>query len=258
MKNLFLSLTLCAFLFAPLRANALFGVGDIVYDPAAVAQLIKQIEETVKMIRELKDMGKTLDKLQDWAEIDHTALAGGWNAKWWGRYKSILDRILSTINGYQNGGAFSDINIERIMRDEIYPGYHAIWEGQEDLSTQWHNTKKQMLWTKIQMKHASVVGSQLRKEISAVATSTNDIHDRNMQAVGTLQAIKIGTEMTMNVVKGLELTNTHLNEFVQAYTALGLEENHAKGRFANAKDAAMKGVEDVVYDRPSAPKSPIE
>lgn len=203
-------------------------------------------------------MGKTLDDLKEWADIDHTALAGRWNTQWWNRYKDILDRLMDKIDGYQNGGAFSDINIERIMRDEIYPGYHANWEDSPEFSEQWHNTKKQMLWTKIQMKHAASVGNQLRKEISSVATSTNDIMDRNMQAVGTLQAIKIGTEMTMNMVKGLELTNLHLNEFVQAYSAQGLEENHAKGRFANARDAAMAGIGDVHYDSPPVPKSPIE
>ncbi len=244
--------------FIPTTSRALFGVGDIVFDPAVYLKAIEQIEETVRMINQLKGIGKSLDQLTDWEAIDHINLAGGWNGAWVKRYTNILDRLIEKIDQYQGGGAFSEQNLGRIMGDEIYPGYHEGWEEMEDLSQPWRNVKKQMLWTKIQMKHAVNVGAQLRKEISKVSDSTTQIMDRNMQAVGQLQAVKIGTQMTMNVVKSLELTNVHLNEFVQAYTAHALEENSDKGRAANGKQKAMMGIGEVRYNRAPAPVSPIE
>ncbi len=257
-KKTLITLLLTWLCLIPTPSRALLGVGDIVFDPAVFAKAIEQINETIKMISELKDIGKTLDKLTDWEKIDHINLASGWNGAWTGRYKAILDRLLSKINEYQSGGAFSEANIARVMKDEIYPGYHADWESMEDISQPWRNVKKQILWTKIQMKHAANVGAQLRKEISNVSSSTTEIMDRNMQAVGQLQAIKIGTQMTMNVVKSLELTNVHLNEFVQAYTAKALEENGDKGRAANGKHSAMQGIGEVRYNSAPAPESPIE
>lgn len=240
MKKFFLLLVL---LIPSGRAEAALPV----IDTASIVQLIQQVRQTLQVIGELKDLNK-------WEEIDHINLAGGKFGRFLSKYKDTLGKIVDEINGYQNGGAFGQIG--RISGDEIYPGYHVDWEKKDELGDDWRNLKKQVLWTKIQMKHAAIVGAKVRDSLEDTADQRNGLLQDTLASPGVLHAIKIGNQITATVGKDLEKLNVQLGEFIQAYSAKELEDNYRKGLQANRLEEAFEKFGEYETS-PTLPRNPV-
>lgn len=247
-------------LLRPVTANAIFGVGDIVYDPAAVAQLIEQVQKTIAMINQLKNMGKELASLRNWANIDHTNLAGGKFSQFLGEYKRLFDQIQQEIEGYQNGGLMGQI--ERL--DQVYFPYYEGWEDPEENeesleANPLHSAlAKQILWTRIQLKHAAKVGAKIRDTLPETQEQMNVLLDDTAQAVGIMQSIKIGNQLAGVIGKNLQTLNVSLTEQIQAQAAQGLEQNHKQGlQVVRARDA-IKDWGKAKAIKTTAPKNPFE
>jgi conjugal transfer/entry exclusion protein len=254
---LFLSVLL---LIQPIRANAILGVGDIVFDPAAVAQLIQQVQQTINMLNQLKNMGKELVSLRNWANIDHTNLAGGKFASFLGEYKRLFNQVQEEIEGYQSGGLMGQIG----RLDQVYFPYYEGWEDAEQNkepleANPLHSAlAKQILWTRIQFKHAAKVGAKIRENLPAAQEQINVLLDDTAQAVGLMQSIKIGNQLAGVIGKSLQTLNVSLTEQLQAQAAQGLEQNHKQGlQVVRARDA----IKDWGDPKPAsgiAPKNPFE
>jgi P-type conjugative transfer protein TrbJ len=256
-----LALLLSASLFLqPVSANAVLGVGDIVYDPAAVAQLIQQVQQTMNMINQLKNMGKELVSLRNWANIDHTNLAGGKFASFLGEYRRLFDQVQQEIEGYQSGGLMGQIG----RLDQVYFPYYEGWEDEEENkepleANPLHSAlAKQILWTRIQFKHAAKVGAKIRETLPATQEQIDVLLDDTAQAVGLMQSVKIGNQLAGMIGKSLQTLNVSLTEQIQAQAAQGLEQNHKQGlQVVRARDA----IKDWGETRPSAgtaPKNPFQ
>jgi conjugal transfer/entry exclusion protein len=255
--TIFLSASL---LIQPMRANALLGVGDIVFDPAAVAQLIQQVQQTINMLNQLKNMGKELVSLRNWANIDHTNLAGGKFASFLGEYKRLFNQVQEEIEGYQSGGLMGQIG----RLDQVYFPYYEGWEDAEQNkepleANPLHSAlAKQILWTRIQFKHAAKVGAKIRENLPATQEQINVLLDDTAQAVGLMQSVKIGNQLAGVIGKSLQTLNVSLTEQLQAQAAQGLEQNHKQGlQVVRARDA----IKDWADPKPSggiAPKNPFE
>jgi|GEM_PF-4944973 len=254
---IFLSASL---LIQPMRANALLGVGDIVFDPAAVAQLIQQVQQTINMLNQLKNMGKELVSLRNWANIDHTNLASGKFASFLGEYKRLFNQVQEEIEGYQSGGLMGQIG----RLDQVYFPYYEGWEDAEQNkepleANPLHSAlAKQILWTRIQFKHAAKVGAKIRENLPATQEQINVLLDDTAQAVGLMQSVKIGNQLAGVIGKSLQTLNVSLTEQLQAQAAQGLEQNHKQGlQVVRARDA----IKDWADPKPSggiAPKNPFE
>jgi conjugal transfer/entry exclusion protein len=254
---IFLSASL---LIQPMRANALLGVGDIVFDPAAVAQLIQQVQQTINMLNQLKNMGKELVSLRNWANIDHTNLASGKFASFLGEYKRLFNQVQEEIEGYQSGGLMGQIG----RLDQVYFPYYEGWEDAEQNkepleANPLHSAlAKQILWTRIQFKHAAKVGAKIRENLPATQEQINVLLDDTAQAVGLMQSVKIGNQLAGVIGKSLQTLNVSLTEQLQAQVAQGLEQNHKQGlQVVRARDA----IKDWADPKPSggiAPKNPFE
>ena len=236
MKKKFLATILLSFILLTIRpVYALFGVGDIVYDPAAVAQLIKQIEQTIQMIKQLED-------LSNWAEIDHINLAGGKFRLFLSQYTKQFDDIMKEIEGYQNGGLLGQIS----RLDEVYFPYYNDWEDPdntreaEEADPLHRELSKQILWTRVQFKHAAKVAAKIRETLPKTQDQTNVLLDDTAQAVGIMQSIKIGNQLTGMVAKNLQNLNVALTESLQAQAAEGLEKNNRAGLKINRAKEAIK------------------
>jgi P-type conjugative transfer protein TrbJ len=249
-----------AVLIQPVPARAVFGVGDIVFDPAAVAQLIQQVQQTINMINQLKTMGRELVSLRNWANIDHTNLAGGKFAAFLGEYKRLFDQVQQEIEGYQSGGLMGQIG----RLDQVYFPYYEGWEDAEQNkealeANPLHSAlAKQILWTRIQFKHAAKVGAKIRENLPASQEQINVLLDDTAQAVGLMQSIKIGNQLAGVIGKSLQTLNVSLTEQIQAQAAQGLEQNHKQGlQVVRARDA----IKDWGDPKPSsglAPKNPFQ
>lgn len=256
-----LALLLSASLFLqPVTSHAILGVGDIVYDPAAVAQLIQQVQQTMNMINQLKNMGKELVSLRNWANIDHTNLAGGKFASFLGEYKRLFDQVQQEIEGYQSGGLMGQIG----RLDQVYFPYYEGWEDEEENkepleANPLHSAlAKQILWTRIQFKHAAKVGAKIRETLPSTQEQIDVLLDDTAQAVGLMQSVKIGNQLAGMIGKSLQTLNVSLTEQIQAQAAQGLEQNHKQGlQVVRARDA----IKDWAEPKPStgtAPKNPFQ
>jgi P-type conjugative transfer protein TrbJ len=241
---------------APTPARA---TGVPVVDVAAIAQLLEQVKNTLAMIEQLKNMYGKLRSLKDFADLDHENLANQHFLQFFERYTSEFERIFEQIEGYQN--MFSQIG----RLDEVYSPYHTDWEEQvgsgpngelTPLDEQERILKKQILWTRIQMKHAAKVGAVVRETLKDGQQDLETLMKDNSEAAGMLLAAQIGNELTGVVGKNLQTLNTQMNEFIQAYTAQNLEQNQTRGRMMNRIDEVLKGLGELRRATP-VPLNPI-
>ena len=250
MKRKLLSLVLIISLLSfPLPSQATIPVIDV----ASIAQLVEQIHHMLAMIKELQ-------QLNDWADIDHINLAGKKFSKFFTQYKSLFNKILDEVNGYQNGGLLGQI--ERL--DEIYFSYHDNWEEEDkadDFTTKadanFRALKKQVLWTKIQLKHAAKVAAKVRDSIPDQEAQIQGLLDDTSQAVGMMQSVKIGNQLTGMVAKSLQTLNLQLSEVIQENTASGLEKNEKDGLQKNRQREAIKGFGEDRAQKDQAPLNPV-
>lgn len=260
-KQMFLAGILSAsLLINPVRGHALFGVGDIVYDPAAVAQLIQQVQQTMNMLDQLKSMGREVAALRNWANIDHTNLAKDKFAAFFGEYKRLFDQVQKEIASYQNGGLMGQIG----RLDQVYFPYYTGWDDAEENrepleANPLHSAlAKQILWTRIQFKHAAKVGAKIRETLPSSQQQINGLLDDTAQAVGIMQSIKIGNQLAGVIGKSLQNLNISLTEQIQAQAAQGLEQNHKQGlQVVRARDA-IKSWADPKPSSRIAPKNPFD
>lgn len=224
----------------PTRAVA---TGVPVVDVAAIAQLIQQVKQTLEMIDQL-------NTLTSYAELDHINLAGRKFRQFLGEYTAQFDSIMNEIRGYQN--MFDQIG----RLDEVYFPYHDDWETQDRDDPLRRGLKKQILWTRIQLKHAAKVGARIRETLPISQDQIATLLDDTSQAPGLMLSVKIGNQLTGMVGQGLQNLNIQMNEYIEAYSAKNLEENHLRGMQMNRMQDVMR---DFAKERnaPPAPLNPV-
>lgn len=251
MKNLIFSVLVFLSLVTP--ASKSFAGGMPVIDAAAIAQLIEQLHRLETMINEL-------NTLTDYADLDHVNLAGGKFRRFLNEYKRLFDDIMNEIESYQNGGLLGQID----RLDEVYFPYHNDWESSEftenaERANPLHRElAKQILFTRIQFKHAAKVGAKIRETLPQTQEQVNVLLDDTAQAVGIMQSIKIGNQISGEVAKSLQTLNVALTEHLQAQAAEGLEKNHKEGLKINRALEAMKGWGEQAPAPKKAPRNPFE
>ena len=252
MKKIILAIALI-FISIITPTSRSFASGYPVIDVAAIAQLIEQIKRFDTMIKEL-------NTLTDYAELDHVNLASKKFGKFLSEYKKLFDDIMDEIEGYQEGGLLGQI--ERL--DEVYFPYHTDWEDSEftenaERADPLHRElAKQTLFTRIQFKHAAKVGAKIRESLPKTQEQINVLLDDTAQAVGIMQSIKIGNQISGEVAKSLQTLNVALTEQLQAQAAEGLEKNHKEGLKINRALEAIKGWGEKAPAAQKAPRNPFE
>lgn len=225
----------------------------VVIDPAAVAQLIQQVQQTLTMINQLQS-------LNSWEEIDHTNISSGKYNSYIAQYRDLFNQLMEEIEGYQEGGLLGQID----RLDEVYFSYHNDWEQNDKpgdftikANPQHRAIKKQILWTKIQLKHAAKVAAKVRETIPQQEEQIQGLLDDTAQAVGIMQSIKIGNQISGMVAKSLQTLNLQLTEVIQENAATGLERNHKDGLQKNRQREAIKGFGERESRPRPAPLNPI-
>ncbi len=250
MKKIYLTLGLFMGISLP-SSNVV--AQEVVIDPAAVAELIAQVQHMLTMINQL-------ESLNDWEEIDHTNLASGKFNSFLSEYRKLFDQIIEEIEGYQNGGLLGQID----RLDEVYFSYHNDWEQNDqsgdftiEANPKHRAVKKQILWTKIQLKHAAKVASKIRETIPQQEEQIQVLLKDTAEAVGIMQSIKIGNQISGMVAKSLQTLNLQLTEIIQENSASGLERNNKDGVQKNRQREAIKDFGVRMSKPRPAPLNPI-
>ncbi len=223
-----------------------------VIDPGAIAQLVEQIKQTLEVIGQLQ-------ALNDWAQLDHLNLALGEFNAFISKYKGLLDELMNEIESYQNGGLLGQI--QRL--EEIYFSYSDGWENQgaDDFTAKadpYHPAlKKQLLWTRIQLKHAAKVAAKVRSSLPDTQAELHSLQQANFASEGVMQTLKVGNELTGMVARSLEVLNTQLGEVLQAQVADGLERNTRDGLQKNRAREALTGWGEKPVSESPAPLNPF-
>lgn len=234
-------------LFTPMNAAK---AAIPVVDMASVAQLIEQVKHTLEVIQQLR-------ALADFEELDHLNLDSQQFGQFIEQYGSTLDALLGEIDGYQGGGLLGQI--ERL--DEVYFSYYDTWEEKSEEIEEAHPKiralRKQLLWTRIQLKHAAKVAARIRESLPEQKVVLEKLQTENFASVGELQALKVGNQLSGVIASNLETLNTQMGEFLQVESARGLEENTLKGLQHNRLEEALQGwAKEKEHERP-APLNPF-
>jgi hypothetical protein len=224
-----------------------------VIDTASIIQLIQQIQHAITMINQLQS-------LNNWEEIDHINLNSGRYNAYISQYRDLFDRIIEEIEGYQDGGLLGQID----RLDEVYFPYHNDWEENDregDFTTRANPNhraiKKQILWTRIQLKHAAKVAAEVRESIPQQEEMIQELLEDTVQAEGIMQSIKIGNQISGMVAKSLQTLNIQLSEIIQEKAASGLERNNKDGLQKNRQREAIKDFGIRSSSPRPAPLNPI-
>ncbi len=241
-----------AILMISLPSPRAFATGIPVVDVGAIANLIEQIVRLEKMIKELNTLTK-------YADLDHVNLSGKKFRNFLGQYNTLFSGVMSEITDYQNGGLMGQLD----RLDEVYFSYYDGWEV-PDLSEEaniadphYRRLAKQVLWTRIQLKHAAKVGAKIRESLPQNQEQIATLLDDTAQAVGIMQSIKIGNQLTGTVSKGLQTLNVSLTEQLQAQAAEGLERNTKQGLKLNRARQAIKDWGKDTRSGPAASRNPF-
>jgi P-type conjugative transfer protein TrbJ len=248
-----------------LPAHAILGVGDIVHDPTAFAQLIKQVENTLQMIGRLKQIYGEIDKLRKYADLDHDSLADkGKFIPFLLEYKSLFKKIQEQIESYHEGGLMGQLS----RLDQVYASYYDDWGMNEDEDKNDakflprdpnHNAlAKQILWTRVQFKHAAKVGAKIRDSIPDTQKQIETLLQDTNESQGLLLAIQIGNQLTGMVAKSVQTLNTAVTEQIQAQVGQGLEQNQKQGLKMKRIREAVENWGEVKDAKVIAPKNPFQ
>ena len=124
----------CSFMPAP-RAAALFGVGDIVYDPAAFAQMAEQLaNQIIEISQKAEDLASQYAQMQNQArqiQLQVQSLQNldfsGWRA---------ASRSIRSLRG-RWGAVSRSVRVQRNIvegwYDDVFPGVHASVVAAADL-----------------------------------------------------------------------------------------------------------------------------
>lgn len=236
-----------------------------VIDPAALAQMVQEMEKFIQMIQVLNaqydKMTEQYDMLKEYAELDHEGLA--YTNKFlpfFEQYKAQFQAILDQIGSYQNGGLLS--NVSRL--DEVYSAYHEDWENQDkpgdftyEADPKTRELKKQLLWSKIQLKHAAMVGAKIRDAIPTSQEHVNTFLNDTHEAKGMLLTAQIGNELLGEVAKSINTLSVQMNEVMSAQVAQGLEQNQRAGRDMNRMREAISDWGTETAQEAPAPLNPF-
>lgn len=246
MKNVLLTIIVVFSLFVPGRQVHASGVPVI--DVAAIAKLVQQIQQIQTMINTLQSQYRML---RSYAKLDHEGLANGKFSIYLTGFSDQFDKVLQEIHGYQN-------MFDQISRlDEVYIPYHDTWAQYNGDNLITRSIKKQLLWSKIQMKHAAKVGAKIRETLPTSQERINTLLNDTHQAQGMLLTAQIGNQLMGEVGANLQTLNVQMNEYLQAYSAKSLEENESRGLYAKRLDEVMEDWGTYGGDS-AAPKNPIK
>jgi P-type conjugative transfer protein TrbJ len=176
----------CSFLASSSRANALFGVADIVFDPTMYAGQLQQLQQEIATVTNLAE------QLQ--YAIKNTT--GGGAGVWQSNQNLLTD--LGNLISEQEGLSYAVQGLTQQFQ-QLYPGYNVT-------STAGVQSPQASIDTTLNTLNGALAAAQTQAQnFQAEQTSLQTLELKNQTAIGNLQAVQVSNEIALAQVQQVQM-----------------------------------------------------
>lgn len=149
-------------------------------------------------------------------KLDHEGLAGGKFSQFLSEYSNQFDQYLKKFTVIKTCSTRYRSLMKSIFQN------HDTWGSYDGDNLITQALKKQLQWSKIQMKHVAKVGATIRDTLPKSQDRIETLLNDTKQAKGLLLNAQIGNQLMGAVGSNLQTLNIQMNEYLQAYSARAL------------------------------------
>jgi P-type conjugative transfer protein TrbJ len=175
----------------PPPASALFGVGDVVFDPSNYSQNVLTAARALQSnLNEVKQIANQLQQIE--MEVKNLA---SFPAETWNEVQSDLDQLKQLAQSSKDiGTAMQTLSVQF---KQMYPGYQAPTDYEKEYKTWIDNSMNGF-------SGAIDAANQHSKSLTAEADKTKAILNLSTSAEGQMQALQAGNMLAAQVVERLQ------------------------------------------------------
>jgi P-type conjugative transfer protein TrbJ len=185
----FLTTTLIAvgwFLFASVPAYALFGAGDVIFDPTMYASQIQQLQQETATVTSLAK------QLQFAIQNTTGGSAGVWRSN-----QTLLNNLGDLIN-QQEGLSYTFQGLTQQFQ-QLYPGFNAA-------STAGAQSPQATTESTLNTLNGALASAQAQAQnFQTEQASLQTLELKNQTAIGNLQAVQVSNEIALAQVQQVQL-----------------------------------------------------
>jgi P-type conjugative transfer protein TrbJ len=234
-------LALTALLVTPLRAHAVLGVGDTVFDPTMYATQLLQLEQATATVTNLAQ------QLQ--YAVQNTT---GGGASAWQSNQTLLTNLGSLIN-QQEGLSYTAQGLTQQFQ-QLYPSFATA-------STSGAQSPQATVDTTLNTLNGALASAQSQaNNFANEQTALQSLELKNQTAVGNLQAVQVSNEIALAQVQQIQLLRQLVMAQMNAQNVAAASQvnNQAQSNLAAISLLSApppQGLPDIFHDA-AAPSQP--
>src|SRR5580698_9864919 len=180
------AVVLSAGLTAPSPSYALFGAGDVVFDPTMYASQLQQLQQETATVRNLAS------QLQYMIQNTTGGSAGAWKSN-----QTLLSNLGGLISE-QEGLSYSFQGLSQQFQ-QLYPGYQVA-------NTPGSQSPQMMTTTTLNTLNGALASAQAQAQnFTAEQATLQQLEFKNQTAIGNLQAIQVSNELALAQVQQIQM-----------------------------------------------------
>jgi P-type conjugative transfer protein TrbJ len=240
-RYLILCLMIAA-IFLPGSANAIFGVGDEVFDPTMYASQLQQLQQETATVTNLAQ------QLQYAIKNTTGGGAGGWQSN-----QNLLTNLGGLISE-QQGLSYTFQGLAQQFQ-QLYPGYSVT-------STPGVQSPQVSVDTTLNTLNGALQSAQSQAQnFQSEQATLQTLEMKNQTAVGNLQAVQVSNEIALAQVQQIQLLRQLVmaemnSQNTAAANQLNSQTQSQLGALAFFGAPASSGTPDVLHASPSPPPQP--
>jgi len=220
---------LCCFLGSSIRAHALFGVGDVVFDPTMYASQLQQLQQETATVTNLAQQLQYMIK---------NTTGGGGGA--WQSNQNLLTNLGNLIN-QQEGLSYTFQGLTQQFQ-QLYPGYNTA-------TTAGVQSPQTTVETTLNTLNGALASAQAQSQnFQAEQATLQNLELKNQTAIGNLQAIQVSNEIALAQVQQVQM----LRQLVMA--EMNSQNVAAANQVNNQVQSSLEA--QALFSAPAAPGTP--
>jgi P-type conjugative transfer protein TrbJ len=222
----------------PLPARALFGAGDVVFDPTMYASQLRQLEQETATVTTLAQQLRYMIK---------NTTGGG--AGIWKSNQSLLDNLGGLISE-QEGLSYTFEGLAQQFQ-QLYPGYNVT-------STPGAQSPQASVDTTLNTLNGALQSAQ---DLKAEQTTLESLEFKNDTAIGNLQAVQVSNEIALAQVQQIQMLRQLVMAMVNSQNTAAANQLNSQTQSQLAAQALLSaptppGLPDILHAPPSASPPP--
>jgi P-type conjugative transfer protein TrbJ len=235
-------LALTGLLVIPLRADAVLGVGDTVFDPTMYATQLVQLSEEVSTVTNLAQ------QLQYAVQNTTGGSAGIWQSN-----QTLLTSLGSLIS--QQEGLSYTVQGLNSQFQQLYPGFSTA-------STAGAQSPQATVETTLNTLNGALASAQAQaNNFSTEQASLQSLELRNQTAVGNLQAVQVSNEIALAQVQQVQMLRQLVMAMMNSQNVTAASQVNSQAQSSLAAQAMFSapvssGVTDLLHASPAPSLQP--